>query len=314
MKTCYTLFAGGGGKTLGAIAAGYQPIGAIDYWEPACEHYRRNIGPHIECADLLKTNLPDCKGIDLLMASPPCPSFSRANVGGKETMIDYFLSAKIAEVTKAWRPKAILIENVPEYARSTSFIDLRTALAKYGYQVWCGVLNSADYGVPQTRRRLYLVATKGKLKFIPPNPTHSQTKQALPKWVGWYDSISDLIPAMKDSALTARQISAIEKDGSYLIERIGYYGGVPSAWPVNSPIGTIRSSLAADGRGNKREKYWTCWLGNEGRAKDMNTRAMARLQGFPDSTEWSGDCRTDIRIIGNSVIPLMAQKLLLGLL
>lgn len=348
-KTVFSLFCGAGGKTQGAIDAGYLPIGAIDYWQPAIDAYRLNVSGDAWCQNLLQCD-PRSKEYDkpdLLMASPPCPSFSIAKVGGKEAFTDQWLSLKVAEFATVWKPSAVMVENVPPYLGSKSCQMLIANLVRSGYVVQTQILNAADFGAPQTRRRLIILAVNPKkAKLNPIKQTHcnwnekKSAKTGLPRWRGWLNAIADLIPDLPDSTLTDRQMEAVSQCSvNSLVQRIGYYGKEPSCWPETEPIGTIRASLGADGKGNKREKYmdaylvsggWNCCprLGNlpsntitasaKGRSravmecgamvKGINSVALQRLQGYPDHWWLGDDCRIAVRLIGNGVVPIVAQR------
>lgn len=93
------------------------------------------------------------------------------------------------------------LENVPRYQNSQSFSIILSALEQEGYLVNYSVVNMADFGLPQARRRLVLVASRG---FRVALPTHR-------KPIGWYDAIAHLIPMMTDSQLLPKQRQALEK-------------------------------------------------------------------------------------------------------
>lgn len=313
MKTVLSLFAGGGGKTHGAIEAGYSPIGAVDNNPDACAHYRRNIGA-IECGNLMQIEPSEFDKPDLLMASPPCPNFSQAKVGAREGVMDLALSNRVGYYVRKLKPKAILIENVRQYANSQSFRELMADIENAGYTLDIGVFNAADFGVPQGRIRLFVRAVRGrKSKILPPRYTNQRNPSGdLPKWRGWYEAIEDLIPQMPKSDLTERQLAAVSgKTQHQLIQRTGYYGLIPKTWADNLPIGTIRASLGTDGKGSKRSLFMDCWLNQaESYSRSINTAALVRLQGWADNLSWSGDVRADVRILGNSVCPPVAKALI----
>lgn len=161
-----SLFSGAGGLDIGAIHAGAQIIWANDMKKEACESYARNIGEHIHCGDV-NTFVPqlfEYKGIDLVIGGPPCQGFS---VAGKMDENDERskLIWSYAEVIDAVRPKAFIMENVKalgELERWTSIrISLLAKLQGLGYSVSFIVLNASDYGVPQSRERVFFVGFKG---------------------------------------------------------------------------------------------------------------------------------------------------------
>jgi DNA (cytosine-5)-methyltransferase 1 len=309
MKTVLSLFSGGGGKTHGAIAAGYRPIGAIDNNPQICQHYRLNIG-RIECGSLMQIEPQEFDRPDLLMASPPCPNFSQAKIGAREGVMDLALSNRVGHYIRQLKPRAILIENVRQYAKSQSFKELMADIENAGYTVHVGMFNAADFGVPQSRIRLFVRAVRGKrAKILPPIQTHSKNGDTHPRWAGWYDSIADLIPNLPHSSLTPSQDRALaDAQVNILIQRTGFYKGKPKIYRAEQPVGTIRASLGVDQKGHKRPHILDCWLA--GNARSINNAALVRLQGWPDGLNWSGDCRIDTRILGNSVCPPIAKALI----
>jgi DNA (cytosine-5)-methyltransferase 1 len=341
MKTVLSLFAGGGGKTHGAIEAGYSPIGAVDNNRDACAHYRQNIGA-IECANLMQIEPSEFDKPDLLMASPPCPNFSLAKVGAREGVIDLALSNRVSYYIRKLKPKAILIENVRQYAGSQSFTELMADIENAGYSYEIGLFNAADFGIPQGRVRLFVRAVRGsKAKILPPVKTHQRKAGGdLPTWRGWYQSIEDLVSQMPKSNLTERQLEAVSgKTQHQMIQRTSYRDGIPKTWADDLPIGTIRASLGTGGNGSKQSSFMDCWLVNGsqlpdpreaerpcftvraserqkhrclvgGDCRSINISALVRLQGWPDGLHWSGDVRSDVRILGNSVCPGVATALI----
>jgi Site-specific DNA methylase len=136
----------------------------------------------------------------LLHASPVCKQFSNANSNKGEAQLDIDCAKKVAEFIQVLQPPSFTLENVEAYRKSKSFHLILEALYSQGYWVQYQVLNSADFGVPQSRRRLILMAVKGG--FIPPLPP----KQ---KHIGWYEAIADLVHDLPDSKLADWQLKAL---------------------------------------------------------------------------------------------------------
>lgn len=161
-----SLFSGAGGLDIGAIHAGAHIIWANDMKKEACESYARNIGEHIHCGDIntFIPQLSEYKGVDLVVGGPPCQGFS---VAGKMDENDERskLIWSYAEVIDAVRPKAFIMENVKALGELERWASVRTSLlAKLqglGYTVSFIVLNASDYGVPQSRERVFFVGFKG---------------------------------------------------------------------------------------------------------------------------------------------------------
>lgn len=169
------LFSGAGGLTLGLKKAGIQPISAVEVNRAAMETYASH-SPEAEhhCADIREVNLSAYKGrVDLVYGGPPCQPFSigglRNGASDRRDMIPSFL-----DVVKELKPEAVLIENVPGLASKAKSYYLKTVivtLERLGYVPTWRVLNASHYGVPQNRRRLFVIALRGKL-FRFPKATH----------------------------------------------------------------------------------------------------------------------------------------------
>lgn len=161
-----SLFSGAGGLDIGAIYAGARIIWANDMKKEACESYAKNIGEHIKCGDInaFITQLSDFKDVDLVIGGPPCQGFS---VAGKMDENDERskLIWSYAEVIDAVRPKAFIMENVKALGELERWASVRTSLLArlqgLGYSVSFIVLNASDYGVPQSRERVFFIGFKG---------------------------------------------------------------------------------------------------------------------------------------------------------
>lgn len=215
--TITTLFSGGGLCDIGAIAAGLTPIRAVEYDPAISAHYASAVGPHVltmpvQCVNWRKEERPLFGH-----ASPVCKSFSLANSGGVELPEDIESAEGVCSFLRVLKPRFFTLENVRKYQRSESMARIRRALSECGYQWTEGVLNAADFGVPQTRERLILRAVlKGS---VPPlRPTHSEKPMTAglfddvpltPRWVGWYAAIEDLIDTLPSSKFADWQLKRL---------------------------------------------------------------------------------------------------------
>lgn len=163
------LFAGAGGLTLGLKQAGVETVCAIEYDRFAVETFAAHT-PNAEIVDrdvmapgVLSSLSRFRDAVDLVYGGPPCQPFSsgglRAAGADARDMIPYFLQA-----VHLIRPRAVLMENVPGLLageRARYFGAVVRDLEAEGYRVSSRVLNAADFGVPQKRRRLFVVALRG---------------------------------------------------------------------------------------------------------------------------------------------------------
>jgi DNA (cytosine-5)-methyltransferase 1 len=138
--------------------------------------------------------------LDYLHASPVCKEFSQAKTGGAEGDEEITSAQAVVRCLEATQPRVVTIENVQGYVHSRSYRLICQALDRGGYMWHAEVLNSADYGVPQTRRRLIVRAVRNAL--LPPLPPPV-------RWVGWYEAIADLLPTLPESKFADWQLARL---------------------------------------------------------------------------------------------------------
>lgn len=296
--TVATLFAGCGGATLGAIAAGYRPIWAVEYDSEISQLYRKNIG-YCLTNDVNLVNYDELERPNLLLVSPPCCNFSGNNTGGKESDGDRVLARSILRAIRQLDPDHIVIENVAAYRNSASFGYLHCYLKNFFHHdpLNTKVLCATRFGVPQTRKR-YITRFSNR-PFSPVVPTWQKSDPC-----GWRDGgiVGDLVA----TRLTAAQEISLQKAGNphtCLIQRLGYRG-TPKLWLPGVPIGTISAHGCDDGKGHSRESL-TLLLDNV--PYKVSTELAASLSGLPENYEWSGNKRVDMRAIGNIFHPPVAE-------
>jgi DNA-cytosine methyltransferase len=255
MLIAVTFFAGAGGACKGLEQAGYKVIWANEFNPDAADIWRSNHPTGIlDPRDILDLPIADIPDADVHWYSPPCQLYSLANPnrnGGTEEE-DTRIAQKIAKIIKAKRPAAVIIENVPGYANSKSLPIILDALESIGHTHKSLVLNSADYGTPQTRQRLIIRSSGGKLG--PIAPTHSKTQSnqmslfgdRLLPWVGWYEAIEDLLPTLRSGKLTEPQQQELERQGllnhALIDGKANKYGSSNSDRAADEPAYTITAS------------------------------------------------------------------------
>ena len=192
-----SLFSGGGGLDLGFKQAGYDIIWAIDNEKNAVETYKKNIGNHITLGDINKIDLNEIPNADIVIGGPPCQSFSLA---GKRNVEDARgqLVWRYLKIINKIKPKAFVFENVTGIlsAKNSSgekIIELlKDEFRKIGYVINTKVLNAADYGVPQRRKRVIIVGMLNN-SFEFPSPTHNEDgTNGLKKYVSVEEALDDL--------------------------------------------------------------------------------------------------------------------------
>lgn len=223
-----SLFAGGGGKSLGAKMAGCDLVGAVEYEPAICEVYARNVSKNITCVRVEDQDYRSYAGIDGGMASPRCTTASVANSGATETVEDRISALATARFIKEARPKWFVLENVWGYRKFHSFKVIMDTLTILGYTVDVQHVNMAEYGIPQSRKRLILRAMRVGL--MPPLPPK------VARMTGWYEAIEDLIPTLPESEFAPWQLSCLGFMGKKITSFLQMTANTQKAHPTGTGI------------------------------------------------------------------------------
>jgi DNA (cytosine-5)-methyltransferase 1 len=310
MGTFATLFSGGEGAGWGARAAGLKDTWGIEI-NPKLAAIAKLNSFDTFCADACDVDWAQLDRPDWLHASPPCVNASVANHTGGESTTDRNLGAAICNAIKKLKPQTFSLENVSGYKDFHSFSLIQSELLKLGYTITMAVLDAADYGVAQNRKRLFLVASLNGSPRLP-QPTHQRASEQLGLWtlphIGWAEVLEDL-PQPKEYKLSDRMIAMIpdSHDGTALMSGFHQYtgrgqGGLTVRKP-SQPSPTLLakftqpscSPLIVDGCRN---------------AKTLGVEHMAALQSFPRECKWGNNPSTAKMAIGNAVAPKMMQAII----
>lgn len=210
MINVISLFSGGGGLDLGFVYEGFNILWAIDNNKNAFETYKENFGNHIVFGDINKIDINTIPTADVIIGGPPCQSFSLAGNRNAEDPRGK-LVWKYLEILSKIQPKAFLFENVTGLLSAKDkngekiLPQLQKAFYDIGYTISTSVLNAADYGVPQRRKRVIIVGLKDSRHFAFPEATHSEKadeSRNLKKYVNVKEALDDLPHAsLKDDAI-----------------------------------------------------------------------------------------------------------------
>lgn len=177
MPNVLSIFSGGGGIDCGFRKAGYNICLSTDNWKPACDTLEQNhVGRLVVCEDIRKVDYAaeldkigmSLSDIDVLVGGPPCPAYSKSRFYRTDykralddknsfTLYEYFRA--LDEI----RPKVFMFENVFGFVykpHKPAFDLLKERAEEYGYDISFKVVNTANYGVPQTRERFLCVGIK----------------------------------------------------------------------------------------------------------------------------------------------------------
>ncbi len=324
--TAIDCFSGCGGMTEGLKQAGFNVVGAIELDDSAAAVYRLN-HPDVRLwqedirsvsAQSIRRTLKVRKGgVDLLGGCPPCQGFSalRTKNGGRlvrDKRND--LIYEFERLALALLPKYVMLENVPRLIKDKRCHRFVRSLRNAGYEVFAGVLNVADYGVPQRRRRTVIVASRIGTPLLAKRVSRVRTvRQAIGSLATAGTSGDPLhdIPE-KRSVLVSQRIASIPKDGgdrsslpAHLVldchrASDGYkdvYGRV--AWDEPSPTITTGCFNPSKGRFLHPE---------DDRA--LTVREAALLQSFPMSYQFPvelGKVKLS-QMIGNALPPVFIRS------
>jgi len=313
--TSIELCAGAGGQALGLHLAGFKHKVLIEIEKPACKTLMNNNDTHslgwekiIEgCVEnFAEHEAHKYKGIDLVAGGVPCPPFSKAGKQlGKDDERDLFPAA--LKIVAKILPKAVMLENVsgllePKFNSYRNEID--DSLNKLGYITFWKLLNSSDFGVPQLRPRVVLVALKTEYadsfnwpdyKISP--PTVGEALYDLMAENGWAD-----VDKWKEKA---------NKIAPTLVGGSKKHGG-PDLGPTRSKRAWKELHVNGNIVGNEPpEKDFTGYKDKE-EFKNMpllTVRMAARIQGFPDWWKFYGKKTPAYRQVGNAFPPPVAEAI-----
>ena len=313
--TCISLFSGGGGLDLGAYLARFRTLLASDV-KPAfiqtIKHNLPDVKIYSEDAMLLTpeilrniSTLGEAD-LDLMMAGPPCQSFSilgrRGSLGDPRGQ----LTVKYIELVAGIRPKVFVFENVPGLLNINNGDDFQN-LWNYmqettGYQLFIRKCNAYEYGIPQSRERVIIVGFRPDIdcsRFEYPTKPSGKYVNKLPQRVpsGWALENIDNLPnhtiRVHGPKVRERyeQVSQGQRCRTDHTDRID----------PNVPSGTVLVGSSAGGGRPHIHPY---------EPRVITVREAARLQSFPDWYEFCGSTTDQYRQVGNAVPVLMAYEIM----
>lgn len=333
------LFAGAGGLTLGftddRLGGGFECVFGVDNDAAAVKTHNMNFGPHGICANIeawLDMG-PDIPSADVVVGGPPCQGFSLLNKKrhGDERRA---LWEPFMDVVDGSGARAFVIENVEGLLRSPEFQDIKARAKDLGFEVVSEILNAADYGAPQSRRRTIIVGWKrgdiGAHLEFPPARTHSSptSDDDLPSWRTVKDAISDLPDpegteirkckapldlhfGRNPTPMSMERYRAVPPGGNRFDLQKNAPHITPKCWIRKKSGGTDlfgrlwwdRPSVTIRTEFFKPEKGR--YLHPE-KHRPITHREAARLMGFPDDFQFVGSKIEIARQIGNAVPPHLA--------
>ncbi len=324
-----SLFSGAGGLDIGFHKAGFHTVYASDIWNVACETLKKNLmADEVECIDVREINFNRIKEkhgeIDCLIGGPPCPPYSQTRhylvgkKGGFEDEKAGFAVPQYFRAVEELEPKVFFFENVDGFTFKThteAFEFLKERAEELGYNLTYKVVNCANYGIPQTRKRFFCIGVKKKYKeFVFPEETHSNPEKLNGKlpWVtckeviGEFDNITEEEKLQRPGSKDYQLFVDIPPGDNYL-----YYtekrGCNEPKFKWKSRYWTFLLKLSPD------RPSWTLqasFSNNQGpfhwQNRFLRIEEAKRIQTIPDDYELTGGFKEQWRQIGNAVPSNMA--------
>jgi DNA (cytosine-5)-methyltransferase 1 len=356
------LFCGAGGLSLGLEQAGWKVVVGADYDKEAVETHRHHFGGFITDADLADpqrvseiADLIKRAKIELLAGAPPCQPFSKAGRSmirhqvrnGTREVRDARreLWQSFMEIVRVARPRAVLMENVPDMALDREMFILRAMvheLEAMGYAVEERVVNTWQYGVPQFRQRLILVALADRTAFTWPAEVPGKVSVwnaigELPEveggwrpdggehgWTPYTAAVTSFqrsmrvgVPAAEADRLYDHVTRPVREDDARAFELMDTntrYSDLPA------DVKRYRDDIFDDKYKrldeNGLSRTITAHIAKDGywyihprQNRTLTVREAARLQTFPDHFRFAGPPSANFRQIGNAVPPALGRHL-----
>jgi len=346
------LFCGAGGLTAGftmLVKNEFEPIWANDFNKYAANTYNANFGGHCilgDIVDILESSSEEIPKVELVIGGPPCQGFSllnknRLNDPRKELWIPYL---KIVELSEA---KYFVMENVPQLLNTNEHRAIITTAEELGFKTWSGILVAADYGVPQIRKRAFIIGAKDRdpNQYFPPLKTHynplnsdddhfqkngyvpnpkpyntlRNTIEDLPEPMG--TEIREELPPLDlhfgrhPTPMSLKRYMTIPQEGMNRFDLQRQAPELtPTCWIKKTQGGTDLFGRLWWDRPSVtiRTEFYKPEKGrylHPTQHRPITHREAARIQTFPDEFKFTGTKVEIAKQIGNAVPPLLAAKI-----
>jgi len=313
---CFDLFCGMGGSSRGASLAGVEVAGGLDAWDIATTAYKLNFPQAKVWTKKAEEVDPrevanELGSIDLMLASPECTNHSTAKTRGVRSEASRNTAFEVVRFAKAFSPRWIVVENVPMMRKWYRYNEWLSQIHNLGYKTLEVVLNANDFGVPQSRVRLFVLCDRDR------------EPQAPKPWQGPKPTILDILGTgePKDNPWGFRPLfhpkraQRMVDRAKLAIERLGYGVGFIMAYhgsrgpgfiPLDKPIRTLTTSS---------RWLYVRFIGQCYESRMLKIPELARAMGFPlDHVLPDIPVRYKEKLLGNAVCPPVMQSIVSQLL
>jgi len=314
--TYIDLFSGAGGMSLGFSKAGFTNLFSVEFDKQIANTYKENFPSHnLYVGDIkelntsqIMTSLDKNKEVDVVIGGPPCQGFSMAgNIG--RTFIDderNSLFKEFVRVVSIVTPKVFVMENVSRMAthnNGQTIKEIVNEFKKLKYKVSYNILQTADYGIPQKRQRIFIVGTKKNVEFVFPEKQKG--------FLSIKEAIEDL-PKLKSGETSDIPNHNAMNHSVQMLHKMSYVpdGGNRNSIPENirPKSGDARKYIRYDSKkpavtitGDNRKIF------HYSQNRALTSRELARIQTFPDDFIFYGNSGSIQQQIGNAVPPKLAE-------
>lgn len=295
------LFSGGGGSSYGARSGGASVVAGIDDWQIAADTYAANFGRGLQLrldGEAVHEEVLQLGTIDLLLASPECTSHTCAR-GSRPRCDDSRMTAfQVVHHARALRPRWIVVENVLQMRAWERYEEFLKALTALGYGVTSMVLDAAAFGVPQTRRRLFIICGRDdgwELTMAEPSADLVPARKVLDP-VGTWPVTQLYRPGRAQPTLerAERAFKEIGQKESFLL--VYYSSDASGGWqPLDRPLRTLTTL----------DRFAIVEPSRRGHTMRMlQVPELRRAMGFGDDFKMDvGTRRERVKLLGNGVCP-----------
>lgn len=293
------IFSGAGGFTTGALMAGCKVVWAANHWRAAVDIHALNHPDTIHaCQDLHQTDWTTVPAHEAMWASPACQGHSRAR-GIERAHHDAQRSTAwaIPSAAEVHRPRVIAVENVVEFTKWVLYPAWCAAMNALGYALAPHIVDAADCGVPQHRRRLFIICTLSRhpIELSLPKREHIPASSVIDYGAGAWAKVDR--PNRARNTLDRIAAGRARHGDRFLI---AYYGNETGGRSIDRPLGTVTT----------RDRYA---IVDGERMRMFSADEYRRAMAFPDGYKLPSAHREAVHMLGNAVPPPMARDVIQAL-